>query len=264
MAAAKDQLSEGCSPAVEMADYEDYATYFFAALTGRPRDHAGLNGKPDWNLDGVVTPLEAHFHVLSTAFSADIPRSTSEVLLMQWQPGNLEELLADGSGEKNEYTELAREMMRHSGIDPHLDPGKEMHWRKQRLDAQWDKLEEKHEHLLSDIVSLQGKLKREVLRRWPQAGAAYTIGYKRFLEEDLDSAQAFIVAHPSFVGLRDKQRMYLAQEDQALRLRRDHNQLQKIDHVLRLGKLKATLERVGPPELLERYRTLRECESSPF
>ena len=264
LAAPPDQVSEGCSAAVEKSDYEDYSTFFFAALTGRPRNHSGLNGRPDWDSDGHVTPLEAHFHVLTTAFSADIPRSTSEALLLEWRPGDLPDLLAGMRGDENEYLAMAVAMMRSIGIDPDTEPGKEMQRRQLGLQDQWERLVQDQERLRQEIAAAQGDLQRQVRRRWPRAAAPYTLAFKQFLAEDLGAAQAFIEAHPEYPELRRRQELFLEQEDQALRLRRERNQLYKIAHVARLGRLKAALELEGPADLQERYRRLRECESAPF
>jgi hypothetical protein len=115
--------------------------------------------------------------------------------------------------------------MRHNGIDPQLDPGKEMYRRQRRLDDQWERLEQDHTRLHGEIVSLQERLRRDVLRRWPRAAVSYTLGFKRFLEEDLDSAQAFIENNLDFPGLSDRQRAYWEQEDQALHIRREQRSI---------------------------------------
>jgi hypothetical protein len=264
LAAPADQVSEGCSAAVEKSDYEDYSTFFFAALTGRPRNHSGLNGRPDWDSDGLVTPLEAHFHVLTTAFSADVPRATSEALLLEWRPGDLPDLLAGMGRDENEYLAMAAAMMRSIGIDPDAQPDKEMHRRQLGLQGQWERLEQDQERLRKDIVASQAGLQRQVLKRWPRAAAPYTLAFREFHAEDLEAAQAFIEAHPKYPELRQRQELFLEQDDQALRLRRERNQLYKIAHVARLGRLKAALGLEGPADLQERYRRLRACESAPF
>ncbi|MEA3292651.1 MAG: hypothetical protein U9Q71_10175, partial [Pseudomonadota bacterium] len=264
LAQAADKESEGCSAAVEKKDYEDYSTYFFAALTGHPRNHAGLDGRPDRNNDGFVTPLEAHFHVLATAYSADIPRATSEVLLMQWQPKNLSDLSARVSDAENEYTAMAREVMHRVKIDPGGDPAMEIDRRQSRLEEQWEQLEKNHKKLLNDISSLQEMLKIEVVRRWPRAEPAYTLNFVRFLSENINKAQELIQAHPGYSELRRLQDQSWQHSDQALEILRAHTQLEKISHLLRLSLLKAALEDHGPEKLLERYRALRKCESAPF
>lgn len=264
LAAAPDQMSEGCSPAVEESDYEDYSTYFFAALTGRPRDHAGLDGIPDWNNDGEVTPLEAHYHVLATAFSADTPRTTSEVLLLESPLVGQPDLLADIDPDENDYMALAVAMMRRAGIDPDKEPGKEMHRRDQLLQDRWERLQQAQVGLRQEIVSTQQVLKQRLLRRWPEAALTYTRNFGDFVAEDLELAQAFIQAQSEYIELRRSQDRYIAQDEQALQLRRERNQLHKIGHTLRLGRLLADLERDGPADLLARYRKLRACESAPF
>jgi hypothetical protein len=184
--------------------------------------------------------------------------------LLEWQPGELPDLLADVERNENEYTELALEMMRNNGIDPARDPGMEIYRRQQRMLDQWQGLEQDRKRLREEIVSFQGTLKREVLKRWPAAAAAYSLGFKAFIVEELDAAQTFIMAQPEYLQLHRRQERFLDQDDRALQQRREHNQLQKIAHLLRLARLKADLKRDGPADLLERYRKLRACESAPF
>jgi hypothetical protein len=201
---------------------------------------------------------------MTTAFSVDIPRSTSEALLMKWKPGDLPDLLSELDGSENEYVAMAQEMMRSNGIDPEVEPGNEMFRRQVRLLERWERLDQDQETLRTEIVSLQNWLQGEVQRLWPQAAAPYTSGFKRFMEEELDAAQRLIEAQPEYLQLRRQQQRYREQNDRALQIARENNRLQKIAHLLRLGKLKAALEREGPPELIKRYEKLRECESAPF
>ena len=158
----------------------------------------------------------------------------------------------------------AADMMRDIGIDPAAEPGKEMHRRQLEVQGKWTRLEQDQERLRKQIAASQENLRREVLRRWPQAANPYTLGFRRFLAEDLDAAQAFIEAHPEYAELRRRQEFFLKQDDQALRLRRERSRLYRIAHLLRIGWLKAALEREGPADQLERYRRLWECESAPF
>jgi hypothetical protein len=264
LAEAADQESEGCSAAVEKRDYEDYSTYFFAALTGHPRNHAGLNGLLDRNADGLVSPLEAHFHVLATAYSSDIPRSTSETLLLEWQPWYLPIVLGIEPEPDNEYTTMAHNLMVGIGIDPGGDPEAVAGQRLVQLNDERNLLTVDHEALRKRIETLQAELRTPLLRRWPEAGSPTTREYTRFLKEDLAQAQAFIQSHPKYAELKQLQGQLWQQVDQLLDLERRKTRLEKIGHMLRLGRAKAALEAFGPAQLVERYRTLRECESAPF
>ena len=173
-------------------------------------------------------------------------------------------LLADIDRDENDYMALPVAMMPRAGIDPDREPGKEMHRKDQLLQERWERLQQAQVRLRQEIVSTQQVLKQRLLRRWPEAALAHTQNFGNFFTEDLEIAQAFIQAQSEYIELQQRQDRYIAQDDQALQLRRERNQLQKIGHTLRLGRLLADLERDGPADLLARYRKLRECESAPF
>ena len=264
LAESADDESEGCSAAVEKRDYEDYSTYFFAALTGLPRNHAGLDGLIDRNADGVVTPLEAHFHVLSSAYSADIPRSTSESLLMQWQPWYLPLAAGLMPSPDNEYSEMARELMRRVGINPEAAPEQGLEAELRKIKDEMDNLRTERERLQQEIGAIETGLTRRLVDRWPDAGSPYTFGFKRFLEQDLAEAQAFISAQPEYFRLSSLQKQLWDQVDQDLDQQRRFARLKKIEHLLRLARQKGALAAFGPEALKAHYSALRECESAPF
>jgi len=264
LAEAAERESEGCSAAVEQTDYEDYSTYFFAALTGHPRNHAGLDGLLDRNSDGLVSPLEAHFHVLSTAYSSDIPRSTSETLLLEWQPWYLPIVLGIEPEPTNEYTAMAHDLMIRLGIDPSKSPETLAGQRLNQLTGELKQLTADHEALRKQIETLQTELRTTFLRRWPEAGSPSTREYARFLKEDLAAAQKYVETQPKYEELKRLQERLWQQVDQRLDLDRRKTQIEKVGHLLRLGRTKAALEAFGPEQLTEHYRELRECESAPF
>ena len=211
-----------------------------------------------------MTPLEAHFHVLATAYSADIPRSTSEVLLMQWQPWYLPLVLSIEPEPENEYRAMARELMARVAIDPAGDPATEIERRLLQLDEEQKRLASEQEELRVKIQALQAEVARPVLIRWPEAGAPYTAGFVRFLAEDLTEALALIEAQPGYSRLTHQRDELWQRLDQMLDLERRKTRLEKIDHLLQLARVLAILEGIGPKEVVERYRALRECESAPF
>ncbi|QDV22707.1 hypothetical protein [Aureliella helgolandensis] len=78
-----DRGAAGCTPEVNEADYEEYSTYFWAALNGLDRLGNPIES-PDYNLDGKVQFAEAHAFVLLNSRTIDIPITTSEVLLRKY------------------------------------------------------------------------------------------------------------------------------------------------------------------------------------
>jgi hypothetical protein len=262
LAEAADREAEGCSAAIEKRDFEDYGSHFFAALSGRHRNGAPVAGNPDRNGDGAVSPLEAHYHTLLNAGSADIPRATSENLLEQWRPWYRPLAAYVFDDADTVYRQLAREMMADAGladvsaIAPMLDALKATFEEKQRqLSAM---LRE------GELRTVREALEDELLRRWPAVGYPYTTAFRRFLAEDLASAQAFLLARPEYRQLVRLQEKYHDDEQELLALERAVARLEKIAHLLKLGRRLAMLRAFGPSELERRYDKLLNCENRPF
>jgi hypothetical protein len=264
MAEAADQEAEGCSAAIEESGYEDYSTFFFAALGGRTRDGGALADSADLDRDGQVSPLEAHLYTLTHAYNSDIPLATSEVLLEQWQPWYLPALLFLVQNSYSPYRALAATLMQAAGLDLERDGLEGVARQRAELAEQRRLLEAEQERLQQEVEGLRVALEQEVLRRWRRASNAYTRNFVRFLSEDLPRVQAFILAQPDYPRLKAGQE---AQEDldrRLLNLERATTRLDKIDRLLSLAGKQVALERFGPGALRERYRALRACEAAPF
>jgi hypothetical protein len=78
--AAPDREASGCSWETGEADYQDFSSYFFGALTGRDRFGHAVTGA-DFDGDGRVTLHEAFCYALEHDVSIDTPVCTSEVFL---------------------------------------------------------------------------------------------------------------------------------------------------------------------------------------
>jgi hypothetical protein len=79
-AATPDRMAAGCTPEVNEADYHDFTSYFFAALSGRDRVGRPVAGA-DYNHDGRVGMDEAFDYSLIHDASIDVPVCTSDVFL---------------------------------------------------------------------------------------------------------------------------------------------------------------------------------------
>ena len=112
--------ASGCTPEIDEATYQDYSTYFWAALggvsrTGRHVANADVNG------DGRVALAEAHAYAMLNAESIDVPLMTSDVMLRRFsefgiaeedeeqpEPGLLQRLFGKGSGDETQDAPLNR------------------------------------------------------------------------------------------------------------------------------------------------------------
>ena len=79
-ASTKNRMAAGCTPALNEAEYHDFTSYFFAALTGTDRMGRHVTGA-DFNHDGHVGMDEAFCWTLVNDHSIDTPVCTSDVLL---------------------------------------------------------------------------------------------------------------------------------------------------------------------------------------
>jgi Caspase domain len=75
-ATVHDRPAAGCTPEIDEENYEEYSTYFLAALAGKSRLGQSIE-PPDYNRDGVVSFDEAHAYTLLSANTIDLPINTS-------------------------------------------------------------------------------------------------------------------------------------------------------------------------------------------
>lgn len=95
----------GCTPDTRKENYEEYSTYFWAALGGRDRAGAPVQAT-DIDGDGVISVAEAHAHTVVHAPTIDLPNAASEAFLRRHASatgGSREKAPADSPGteEKN-------------------------------------------------------------------------------------------------------------------------------------------------------------------
>jgi hypothetical protein len=83
--ARKDRVASGCSTETTAADYQDFSSYFFAALCGRDRFGHEIENA-DFDRDGRVSLHEAFCYALIHDASIDTPVCTSDVFLKRFAP----------------------------------------------------------------------------------------------------------------------------------------------------------------------------------
>lgn len=90
-AAPRERTAAGCTPEVDEAEYHDFTSYFFAALSGRDRVGRKVTGA-DYNRDGQVGMDEAFAYSLAHDVSIDVPVATSDVFLRRGTTPSNEEI----------------------------------------------------------------------------------------------------------------------------------------------------------------------------
>lgn len=78
-----EQVAAGCTSDIDEENYQEYSTYFWAALSGQSRQGNEIT-PPDYNHDGRVSFNEAHAYVTLTSPTIDLPVKTSDIFLRRY------------------------------------------------------------------------------------------------------------------------------------------------------------------------------------
>jgi hypothetical protein len=82
-AATRELPASGCTPEVNEADYRDFTSFFFAALSGRDR-LGGAVRSADYDGNGRVGMNEAYAYALVHQESTDVPVATSDAFVRRF------------------------------------------------------------------------------------------------------------------------------------------------------------------------------------
>jgi hypothetical protein len=262
MAESESRVAEGCSASINIGDYRDYTTYFFAAFSGLSRAGERLDADPDLNDDGVVSLYEAHLYALALAHNADLPRATSEVFLERWQPWYLR-WFDTGSEPDNIYGRLARQVARRLELPlSGRALGVALSERRATLIKETNVLLAEKKQLDEYVKPLQRLIQYELALRWPEVMHPHTLNYARFLQRELDRAQDFILAHPVYRNLAEKQDRLLMLDRELLTFERDMTQLEKVRRLRSLARLLDQFQRHASKQERAWYARLLDCEET--
>lgn len=174
-ASVHDRVAAGCTPHVNEADYKEYSSYFWAALSGEDRMGQPIN-RPDYNGDGVTSYLEAHAYSMIHSNSIDLSMSTTDRLVRavplgaeEDQPGRLTadadyaKLLAAADPARRAVLEGLSERLGLTGEDRHAKAKAMVDEKKKQRDELKQKLREAGKTYHAQRLPLIAMLKD----RWP-------------------------------------------------------------------------------------------------
>jgi hypothetical protein len=78
-----DRGAAGCTPDADESDYEEYSSYFWAALNGKTRSGKEIDSA-DYDGDGKTSFAEAHTYAIIESDTIDVPVRTSSALLAKY------------------------------------------------------------------------------------------------------------------------------------------------------------------------------------
>lgn len=259
------RLAEGCSASIDIGDYRDYTTYFFAALSGNERDGSIVDEDPDADGDGVTTLREAHFYTLEHAYSSDLSRSTSEEYLDAWQPWYLRWLPRPVRMPSNEFARVYRDLAARLQIPLDDDTPQRLRADLSQGEAQLNELTDERIALRLEQERLRDAIVRDIAPAYPALLGPYSDGYRALAQGGglLEAAQR-IEAMADYAQLVAVQDADEALDADIVELERANVQRLKLLRLRRLATLEEQLQTHGSAQERRQYDELVSCEASPL
>jgi hypothetical protein len=290
-----DRPSAGCTPDVVKSQYQEYSSFFWAALGGQSRD-----GKPittaDYNDDGMISLAEAHAYAIIESNTIDIPICTTDAFLREYsvlEPRDAEDEsqteggglfgMFGGAGSNREADKqfvklegLLEELGKRArpeqqavlaklaeAIDIKGKPSvRAVKNRLKVIESQLAEVETKYAAAESRYARLGKKLADSLKKKWPELDEPYAPLAMELASERADEFIATVEALPDYQPyLRAKEKRDAAYDEYS---RVDHLEA-KAQRLLRTCEnivLEANLSQVAPREIVDRYERLLAVETS--
>jgi hypothetical protein len=263
-ATVKERVAAGCTSAVNEAEYKDFTSYFFAALTGRDRVGRRVTGA-DYNGDGRVGMDEAYCYTLVHDESIDVPVCTSDVFLRRMVESKDLEVFQTpyssvqawaGPAQRAALDALSERL--HLGGENRLSVGYKQAFSAFGSDgkADWrDAYQQSHRR----FETLRKERKRELIRRFPELALSDSSAAPKVREEAIAQLTREVEAGKWKDLLEAVNAMDKAQRDGEAR----EIAQSKVLRFIRLAKsvvLAHRLEQSGQEEVIARYKRLVKAE----
>jgi len=265
-----DRVAAGCTPNVDEAEYREYSSYFWEALSGETRTGETVS-QPDFDGDGKTTLLEAHAYTVLTADTIDIPIRTSDTLLRHYSATTgkdglltmrspIEVLLASADPNEKAVIEGLSERFSLTGSNRGERVEQAI---KQKQDAK-RKVDEQLREPRKTISDAKAEIGKMVRVRWPELAAPWHPEIPQMLAEQSDQLLAAMLEHESYAKMREADVKVKELEAKSEQLNLDIVKLERLKYWLETRALAINLSVVGDQKKMEAYQRLIRLESQPF
>ncbi len=264
-ATVPNRVAAGCTSAVNEAEYHDFTSYFFAALTGRDRVGRIVNGC-DYNHDGRVGMNEAYCYTLLNDESIDIPVCTSDFFLRRFVRMSDSDVFQTPWPSIVSWADPAQKLaleglsskLKMTG-DDRLKVGFDRAFRANSASSRDPQWLARFRQVRSKFDAMVRDDRRELLQRYPDLRSANDSAYTQTRKE--------AIARLDREAKAGKWKELLDASDAVDKSEQEGENLEiaesKVVRIVRLGKsvvLAHELQQSGSPELKARYQKLLEAE----
>ena len=254
-ATVHDRPAAGCTPDVNEANYEEYSTFFLAALMGADRSGSKIE-PPDYDENGHVSLEEAHAYTILNAETIDLPVKTSGAFLrVESEFGNGGNQLLENDELFSTIMNLASPVQRKllTQLSEKLDLTGENRivdaWRRSRNDRRRRGPSRRGSNVRDRIAS-------DLLVHWPELENPYNPLVTELLTTRSAEFVEAVQSHPDFERFRaESQQDPSRSNDQASKVMYERF-LRVVDNVA----LEENLRRMGKPQKIKDYESIVEAE----
>ena len=262
--ALPDRIATGCTPDLNEADYDDYTTRFFAALSGRDRVGRTVDSA-DYDEGGRVSLAEAHAYAVGTQDTIDVPMKTSEFYLehigVDPTAGWKQALAAATPDELAAWRFLSQRLELTEG-----DPAAQIRQARTRLERQRQEWSRQQREWEPDAGEAASRLRVGLLERWPVLESPFHPEFAPTLEDGgeqirdyLSGARAFAEWQAALAEMsRLSAKLAAAELEDAWWLRAQRLS----EHLRRAARLAADSKETAEWPQWAAFERLRACEAA--
>lgn len=296
-----DRVAAGCTPDVNEANYQEYSSFFWAALAGRDR-----LGNPiphvDYNGDGHTSLDEAHAYAVIESETVDIPIRASDAFLKEYSkigkkpsnnanveaPGSFFDLFSGKQANEGDSQPQGAVLLSLSGtladMLPYASPVdraiigqlaakleldldtdvKEIARKVKQAKTEVEAARAKYGSAYSAYDTARDNTLAELRRRWPELEADYSPLLASFTAERADEFVAHVEGMLSYQAMCKGKARADELADEALLQQKHEAKLRRLHHALRRVAWAANLPQVAAADTVERYQQLIALEAGLF
>jgi hypothetical protein len=267
-ATIESRPAAGCTAEIDEEGYEEYSSYFWAALVGHRRTGQAIE-KPDYDGDGRVTFDEAHAYAVLHSPTIDIPVKTSDALLRSASKLKDHEH-ADWLGGDTPYDELFKlaspaERAVLEGLCTELklvqpERAKEAKELGDKVENERKQADEQRKNKYNAYNGIAGEIAKPLKNRWPELHNRWDPAVSRIMTEEAAAVVQQIESHPRWAELMKLEEEILSLDDKKLVLEKQWCKSQRLIRTLENVALAANLPKIAPEETQLRYQQLLAAE----
>lgn len=263
----------GCTPDIDEANYQEYSSYFFAALLGENRVGEAVD-RPDYDRDGRTSFAEAHGYALLASDSIDISIKTSDALLRHFsrtaennKDAGISRLMpldtsyrrllgVAGPAERAVLEGLSKQLGLRSD-----DRTKEARKLADDLRAERRSIDAESRVEQRKYDRLREALAEHVTHRWPELSNGWHPHTPRILDKQGSAVLRHITTHPSFDDFEASAAKLHELDERERDFERKWVKTQRFLYVLESVTLAVNLPKIADDDVQARYEELLALEN---